>query len=363
MQEKPSEPEVIRSDQIRSDQIRSLEDLQVRLLQLARSDQSPGTGAESLLDFDSILTSDIQLGDEIGQLISIDVTQDLVNIVEDLVDLLGARLGTVGKVVDVLDTALDDTLVLLDGILSRLLGLLALLLLGFGALLILLPLALRLLRSLGFLLGLALRSRLLFQPLLVLVCIRCLAELLDPLVHAETVVDEFPQTCDILGLTLSTGVGVFLLNVSFVVATLVVVRDVFVEVFERAPRVEVIPEVVELFDILFRAVVVTDDRDGGFLAEASFTLEDCIPFLIECAGLGDFFLCGRCDVGFFIDRVKLSALHRVGEDFMGALDAFEEGVVFVGLAGGGFLVRVVLQNLLAVGLLDLLVCGFVSVFR
>ena len=46
---------------------------------------------------------------------------------------------------------------------------------------------------------------------------------------------------------------------------------------------------------------------------------------------------------------------------MGALDAFEEGVVF-GFAGGGALVWVVLEDLLAVGFLDLLVGGAVAVF-
>jgi hypothetical protein len=57
----------------------------------------------------------------------------------------------------------------------------------------------------------------------------------------------------------------------------------------------------------------------------------------------------------------LAAGFRVGEGFVGALDAFEEGIVF-GLAGGGAFVGVVLQDLFAVGALDLLVGCAVAVF-
>jgi hypothetical protein len=73
-----------------------------------------------------------------------------------------------------------------------------------------------------------------------------------------------------------------------------------------------------------------------------------------------FFLGRGLDVGGFVDGVELAALDRVAERFLGALDALEEGVAF-GFAGGGFLVRVVLEDLLAGGLLDLFVGGPVAV--
>jgi hypothetical protein len=69
-----------------------------------------------------------------------------------------------------------------------------------------------------------------------------------------------------------------------------------------------------------------------------------------------FFLGWGLDVGGFVDRVELPALDWVGQRLVGALDAFEEGVVF-GLACCGFLVGVVLEDLLAVRFLDLLVGG------
>jgi uncharacterized protein (UPF0218 family) len=47
---------------------------------------------------------------------------------------------------------------------------------------------------------------------------------------------------------------------------------------------------------------------------------------------------------------------------MGALDTLEETVVFVRLAGRGFFVGVVAEDLLAVGFFDLFIGGFVAVF-
>lgn len=70
---------------------------------------------------------------------------------------------------------------------------------------------------------------------------------------------------------------------------------------------------------------------------------------------------GRLDVGFFVYGVELAARDGIGESLGGSLDAFEEGIV-LGLALSGFLVGMMLKDFLAVGLLDLLVCGAVAVF-
>ena len=86
-------------------------------------------------------------------------------------------------------------------------------------------------------------------------------------------------------------------------------------------------------------------------AEARFTIEDLIPELVEIALLC-LFLRRGLDVSGFVDGIKLAALDRVEEDFCCFLNAFEEGIVFGG-AGRGFLVRVVAEDLLAVGALDL----------
>lgn len=58
----------------------------------------------------------------------------------------------------------------------------------------------------------------------------------------------------------------------------------------------------------------------------------------------------------------MAALDRIEKGFRGALDAFEEGVVFGG-ASSGFLVGVVAQDLFAVGAADLVFGCFVAEAR
>ena len=54
----------------------------------------------------------------------------------------------------------------------------------------------------------------------------------------------------------------------------------------------------------------------------------------------------------------MAAFLRVEQDLVGFLDAFEEGVVVLLAAGaGGLLVRVVAEDLLTVGALDLVLGG------
>jgi hypothetical protein len=96
------------------------------------------------------------------------------------------------------------------------------------------------------------------------------------------------------------------------------------------------------------------------LGETAFGFEDAAPELVELAVLGSFL--GRgFDVGAFVYRVELSALDGVEEHFGRFLNTFEEAVVF-GAAGCGALVWVVLEDLFAVGALDLVFGGFVAVF-
>lgn len=143
------------------------------------------------------------------------------------------------------------------------------------------------------------------------------------------------------------------------VAVLVVVGHVLVEVLERAPAVEVIPEVVEGLDLVLGRVLVAKLRYRVDLAEAGLGLEDVAPELVEVA-LGELLLGRRRDVGILVDRVKLTALDGIKEDFSRLLDALEE-VVILDTTGGGLLVGVVLQDLLAVGPLNLVLSGLVAV--
>lgn len=142
---------------------------------------------------------------------------------------------------------------------------------------------------------------------------------------------------------------------ALLVAALAVVGDVLVEVLKGAPALEAVPEVVKLLDLLLGGVGAAKRGDGVQLGEAAFGLEDLAPELVVVA-LGELLLVGGLDLGLLVDGVVLASLGGVEEDVGGLLDALEELVV-LGLAGGGLLIGVVLQDLLAVGLFNLLLGG------
>lgn len=130
-------------------------------------------------------------------------------------------------------------------------------------------------------------------------------------------------------------------------------------VLERAPRVEAVPEVVEVLDLLLGGVLVTEPGDGLGLGEAALGLEDGAPQLVEVTGLG-LLLARGLDVSALIDGVELAALGGVEENLSGLLDALEEAVILGG-ASGSLLIWVMAENLLAVGALDLVLRGLVAV--
>lgn len=130
-------------------------------------------------------------------------------------------------------------------------------------------------------------------------------------------------------------------------------------VLERAPRVEAVPEVVEVLDLLLGGVLVTEPGDGLGLGEAALGLEDRAPQLVEVTGLG-LLLARGLDVSALIDGVELAALGGVEENLSGLLDALEEAVILGG-ASGSLLIWVMAENLLAVGALDLVLRGLVAV--
>lgn len=140
---------------------------------------------------------------------------------------------------------------------------------------------------------------------------------------------------------------------ALLVAVLVVIGDILVEVLERTPRVKIVPKVVKLLDELLGAVDVAKGRDGVGFAEAALGLEDLAPALVKVGSALLQLLLGRgFDLGALIDRIELTALDGVEEDLGSLLDALEE-VVVLGAAGGSLLVGVVLEDLLAMGTLDL----------
>ena len=95
------------------------------------------------------------------------------------------------------------------------------------------------------------------------------------------------------------------------------------------------------------------------LAEARLRLEDIAPQLEEVA-LRELLLGGGLDVGLLVDRIELTPLDGVEQDLCRLLDALEEAIV-LGTAGGRLLVGMMLEDLLAVGALDLVLGGLVAI--
>ena len=62
----------------------------------------------------------------------------------------------------------------------------------------------------------------------------------------------------------------------------------------------------------------------------------------------------------FIDRVKLTTLDGIEKNFSSLLDTLEEAII-LSASSRSLLIRVMAENLLAVGTLDLFFGGFVAV--
>ena len=146
---------------------------------------------------------------------------------------------------------------------------------------------------------------------------------------------------------------------TFLVTVLVVIGNILIEILKGSPAVEGIPEVVELFNILLGALLVSKLRNWCIFGKTSFSLEDFAPEFVEVALLCRL-LAWRLYFGGFIYRVKLAALDRVKKNFSSLLDALEELVVFSS-TGRGLLVGMMFKDLLAVGSLDLILGCAVSV--
>lgn len=300
----------------------------------------------------------VNLALEDGKVVNLELGDHGINIVEGLVDLRSTGLA-LGEVVAILDGTTNNTLVLLCGVLGSLLCLLCVGLCCLVGLLLLLLQTGLLFLGLCCLLGESGGLGLSFQSLLVLLGVFLLLELLDTLVETETLVDHLAQTLVVLGLSLLAGVVVLTFDVTLLVTVLVVIGDILIEVLEGSPAVEVVPEVVEVLDVFAGAVLVTELGDGLGLAETTLGLEDVAPKLVEVALLG-LLLAWGLDLGGLINGIELATLDGVAEDLVGSLDALEEVVVLV-TASSGSLVGVVLEDLSAVGLLDLLLGGLPAV--
>jgi hypothetical protein len=332
--------------------------LELAVSKLAGANKTLGLLLEDGLDLSSVLLR-VELAGEGSELLVVDLGDDGIDIVEGGVDLGRRGVARGVEVVGVLDGTANNTLVLLGRVLGCLLCLLALDLLGLLSSLLLGSETGLLLLGLGSLLSKALLLGLLVETALVLLGVLLLAELLDTLIERQGVIDHVPQAGSVLGLLLAASGGVLALNVALLITVLVVIRNILVEVLEGPPAVEVVPEVVEVLDLLLGALVVAELGDGLVVGETALGLEDFAPQLVEVALLS-ILLGWGLDLGGLVDRVELPAADGVGKDLVGLLDALEELVVLGG-TGSGLLVGVVLEDLPAVGALDLLLGGTVTV--
>ncbi len=87
---------------------------------------------------------------------------------------------------------------------------------------------------------------------------------------------------------------------ALLVSILVVIWHIFILIFERPPTVEIVPEVVEFFNVFFRRFVIAESWDGLILAEPAFGYEYWVPELEEAAFLCLLF-CWGLDVCGLID--------------------------------------------------------------
>jgi hypothetical protein len=332
--------------------------LELAISKLAGANKTLGLLLEDGLDLSSVLLR-VKLAGEGSELLVVDLGDDGIDVVEGGVDLGRRGVARGVEVVGVLDGTANNTLVLLGRVLGCLLCLLALGLLGLLSSLLLGGETGLLLLGLGSLLSKALLLGLLVETALVLLGVLLLAELLDTLIERQGVVDHVPQAGSVLGLLLAASGRVLALDVALLVTVLVVIGNILVEVLEGPPAVEVVPEVVEVLDLLLGALVVAELGHGLVVGETALGLEDFAPQLVEVALLS--LLLGRgLDLGGLVDGVELPAADGVGKDLVSLLDALEELVVLGG-TGSGLLVGVVLEDLPAVGALDLLLGGTVTV--
>jgi hypothetical protein len=332
--------------------------LELAISKLAGANKTLCLLLEDGLDLSSVLLR-VELAGEGSELLVVDLGDDDIDIVEGGVDLGRRGVARGVEVVGVLDGTANNTLVLLGRVLGCLLCLLALDLLGLLSSLLLGGETGLLLLGLGSLLSKALLLGLLVETALVLLGVLLLAELLDTLIERQGVVDHVPQAGSVLGLLLAASGRVLALDVALLVTVLVVIGNILVEVLEGPPAVEVVPEVVEVLDLLLGALVVAELGHGLVVGETALGLEDFAPQLVEVALLS--LLLGRgLDLGGLVDGVELPAADGVGKDLVSLLDALEELVVLGG-TGSGLLVGVVLEDLPAVGALDLLLGGTVTV--
>lgn len=116
--------------------------------------------------------------------------------------------------------------------------------------------------------------------------------------------------------------------------------NLFIEILKAPPAIEVIPEIIEIFDFLLFVLEDTEHRDRRFFAEPRFSLEyrpKSLEELYRIQVLGLFTFrglevgCGR-RVLFEraivrINGVKLTSPLDIGKDFIGFLDAFEKRVI------------------------------------
>ena len=234
----------------------------------------------------------------------------LLDFVEQ-VDLLAVVVR--GEVVVLLDDGAQRLALLLDDLLLRL----ALLLLGLEALLLLELDSLlgqtRLLND-ALLLLLALARRVLaLLLLLLLLALLLLLELDDARIARVRVVHELTDADGLLLLSFGARRLVLLVDPASLVAVRGRLLVLLVQVGELAPRVEVVPERVELVDVVERGLLVADLRHALLHRPASVALEQLAEHLVEVAlvRLGH----GRdVVVERRIDAVERLALHRIGQD-------------------------------------------------
>jgi len=98
--------------------------------------------------------------------------------------------------------------------------------------------------------------------------------------------------------------------VPLLITIFVVIWDIFIEIFEGSPTIEVVPEVIERFNLILTGTLISKCWDRMIFGESGLGFENPTPKFVKIS-LGKLLLAWRIDIGCFINRVILASSHRI----------------------------------------------------
>jgi hypothetical protein len=98
--------------------------------------------------------------------------------------------------------------------------------------------------------------------------------------------------------------------VTLLITIFVVIWHILVLIFERAPRVKIIEEIVEIVNFFFSALFIAKFGNRLDAGETTFSFEDIAPEFVKLITLSGL-LGGGFNISMLINGIKLAALDGV----------------------------------------------------